>query len=129
MINRRHAEALQCYIDFSNEIYISPMPTILVSRFNASCSNDDATTFLQDKNLIAFLKPHRPSQVGSLLPNTLNEEMSRDEIRKALINVQLTEYAMFLQPDSDNLAAKDRIKALIHVDRFLISRYNKVIEL
>ena len=54
-----------------------------------------------------------PSQVGSLLPNTLNEEMSRDEIRKVLINVQLTEYAMFLQSDSDNLAAKDRIKALI----------------
>ena len=77
------------------------MLTILDSGFIASCSNNSPATVLQ------------PSQVGSLLPNTLNEEMSRDEIRIALINVQLTEYAMFLQPDSDNLAAKDRIKALI----------------
>ena len=36
-------------------------------------------------------------------------KMSRDEIRKAL----MTENAMFLQSDSDNMAAKDRIKALI----------------
>ena len=77
------------------------MLTILDPGFIASCSNNSPATVLQ------------PSQVGSLLPNTLNEEMSRDEIRKALINVQLTEYAMFLQSDSDNLAAKDRIKALI----------------
>ena len=90
-----------CYIDLSNQIYISSMLTILDSGFIASCSNNSPATVLQ------------PSQVGSLLPNTLNEEMSRDEIRKALINVQLTEYAMFPQSDSDNLAAKDRIKALI----------------
>lgn len=47
------------------------------------------------------------------MPNSLNEELSREEIRKMLVNMQLSTYAKFLDTDADNLCGRDRIKALM----------------